>query len=130
LPNDFKINIGKANGCCNFNGSLDDIGFWNRALTEEEIASLYFGSSLGVNEVSNSNLFSVFPNPAKNEINVNLDPKLVGSLFAIYDNTCRAVKTGKINSENTTIELNDLLVGIYTFIVGENKKQTFKVIKE
>ncbi len=112
------------------NGSLDDIGIWNRALNEEEITSLYFGSSVGINEVSQSNLFSVFPNPVQNEINVNLDPKLVGSLFAIYDITGKSVKTGKINSENTTIEINDLSGGIYTFSVGENKKQTFKVVKE
>jgi len=113
-----------------FKGKLDDIGIWNRALTEEEITSLYFGSSLGVNEVSQSNLFSVFPNPAQSEINVNLDAKLLGSVFTIYDNIGKAVKTGKINSVNTVIELNDLSGGIYTFSVGENKKQAFKVIKE
>ncbi len=111
-------------------GQLDDIGIWNRALTEEEITSLYYGSSLAINEVSQSNLFSVFPNPAQNEINVNTDDKIVGSVFTIYDNIGKVVKTGKINSVNTTIELNDLSGGIYTFNVGENKKQTFKVIKE
>jgi hypothetical protein len=111
-------------------GSIDDIGMWNRALTQEEITSLYYGSSLGVNEVSQSNLFSVFPNPAQNVINVNLDGELVGSVYTIYDNIGKAVKTGKLNSVNTTIELNDLSSGIYTFSVGENKKQTFKVIKE
>jgi hypothetical protein len=111
-------------------GQLDDIGIWNRALTEEEITSLYYGSSVGINEVSQSNLFSVFPNPAQNVINVNLDAKLVGSVFTIYDNIGKVVKSGKLNSANTTIELNDLSGGIYTFSIGENKKQTFKVIKE
>jgi hypothetical protein len=37
---------------------------------------------------------------------------------------------GKITSEDTTIELGNLSVGIYLFSVGENLKQTFKVIKE
>jgi hypothetical protein len=113
-----------------FNGKIDDLAIFNRALTQEEIISLYYGSSLDVNEVSQSNLFSVFPNPAQSEINVNLDAKLLGSVFTIYDNIGKAVKTGKLNSVNTTIELNDLLGGIYTFSVGENKKQSFKVIKE
>jgi hypothetical protein len=113
-----------------YEGTLDDIGIWNRALTQEEITSLYFGSSVGVNEVSQSNLFSVFPNPAQSEINVKLDAKLLGSEFTINNNIGKAVKTGKLNSENTTIELNDLPGGIYTFSVGENKKQSFKVIKE
>jgi hypothetical protein len=38
--------------------------------------------------------------------------------------------SGKIISENTTIELGNLSGGIYLFSVGENLKQTFKVIKE
>jgi hypothetical protein len=113
-----------------FNGRIDDIGIWNRVLTDEEITSIYYGSSVGINEVSQSNLFSVFPNPTQSEVNVKLDDKLVGSVFTIYDNIGKAVKTGKLNSVNTTIELNDLSGGIYTFSVGENKKQTFKVIKE
>jgi hypothetical protein len=109
---------------------LDDIGIWNRALTEEEITSLYYGSSLGINELSLNNSFSVFPNPAQSVINVNIEANLVGSVFTIYDNKGKAVKTGKLNSSNTTIEVNDLSGGIYSFSVGGNRKQTFKVIKE
>jgi hypothetical protein len=40
------------------------------------------------------------------------------------------VLSGKINSENTVIELGNLSGGIYLFTVGENMKQTFRVIKE
>ena len=111
-------------------GLLDDIGIWNRALTQEEITSLYSGSSVGIYEVSQSNLFSVFPNPAQSIINVNIDAKLLGSVFTIYDNIGKAVKKGKLNSINTTIEVNDLSGGIYSFSVGGNSKQTFKIIKE
>ena len=113
-----------------FAGELDDIAIWNRALTDQEITALFNSSTVGINEVSENNLFSVYPNPAHSLINVNIDAKLVGSVFTIYDNIGKAVKTGKLNSVNTTIELNDLSGGIYTFSVGENLKQTFKVIKE
>jgi hypothetical protein len=128
----FGVHSAFLSTSCSFfyKGKIDDIGIWNRALNLEEITSLYFGSSVGINEVSQSNMFTVFPNPAQSEVNVKLDAKLLGSVFTIYDNLGKAVKTGKINSENITIEINDLSVGIYTFSVGENKKQTFKVIKE
>ena len=119
-----------SGGNTHFNGSLDDIGIWNRALTEEELTSLYSGSPLGINETLQSNLLSVSPNPAQNQINVNTDDKLVGSVYTIYDNIGKAVKTGKLNSVNTTIELNDLSGGFYFFRVGDNLKKTFKVIKE
>ena len=41
-----------------------------------------------------------------------------------------ATEQYKINSENTVIELGNLSGGIYLFTVGENMKQTFRVIKE
>ena len=111
-------------------GKLDDIGLWNRALTQQEIADLYASSSIGISEDSQSNLFSVFPNPSQSLIYVKTDNKLIGEVYTIYDNTGRVVLTGKINSHNTTIELGNLSVGIYIFSVGENMKQAFKIIKE
>jgi hypothetical protein len=85
---------------------------------------------LGINESSSSKIFSVFPNPAQTIINVKADKKLLDSAYVIYDNTGKLVLTGKITSENTVIELDYLSDGIYLFSVGENLKQTFKVIKE
>ena len=111
-------------------GKLDDIGIWNRALTQQEITDLYNANTVGINENSQSNLFSVFPNPAQSVINVKADSKLIGEIYSIYDNTGRVVLTGKLNSQSTTIELGNLSGGIYMFSVGENMKQAFKVIKE
>ena len=113
-----------------FNGKLDDIGIWNRSLTQQEITNLYNTITLGINENIQSNLFSVFPNPAQSLINVKADNKLIGEVYTIYDNTGRVVLTGKINSHNTIIELGNLSGGIYMFSVGGNMKQTFKIIKE
>ena len=94
------------------------------------VAVLTVNNNVGINEVSQSNLFSVYPNPAQHIINVKADAKLLGSVYSIYDNTGKIVLTGKINSTNTIIELDNLSGGIYLFSVGENMKQTFKVIKE
>jgi hypothetical protein len=113
-----------------FNGKIDDIGIWNRALTQAEITDLFTSSSVGISEVSQSNLFSVYPNPANSQINVKADTNLLGSIYTVYDNTGKVVLSGKINTENTVIELGNLSGGVYLFSVGENMKQTFKVIKE
>jgi hypothetical protein len=72
----------------------------------------------------------VFPNPAQSIINVTVDNKLIGDVYSISDNAGRIVLTGKLNSQYTTIELNNLSGGVYIFSVGENMKQTFKVFKE
>ena len=92
------------------------------------VASLSFLT--GINELFSSNLFSVFPNPATKQIDVKADATLLGSNYSIYDNTGKSVLKGKINSANTVIELGSLSGGVYLFSVGENLKQTFKVIKE
>ena len=84
----------------------------------------------GINEFSEYNLFTVFPNPAQSAINIKADNKLIGEIYTIYDNTGKVILTGKLNSQNTIIELGALSGGIYMFSVGENMKQTFKVIKE
>lgn len=86
--------------------------------------------AVGINESASNNVFSLFPNPAKNQINVKTDVKLLGSVYVVYDNTGKLVLTGKINSENTVIEFGNLSNGIYLFSVGENMKQTFRVVKE
>jgi len=86
--------------------------------------------AVGINESASSNVFSLFPNPANNQINVKTDVKLLGSVYVVYDNTGKLVLTGKINSENTVIEFGNLSNGIYLFSVGENMKQTFRVVKE
>ena len=94
------------------------------------VAVLAVNNNVGIHEFIQDNLFSVYPNPAKSQINVKADAKLLGSIYTVYDNTGKLVLTGKIISENTTIELGNLSGGIYLFSVGENMKQTFKVIKE
>jgi hypothetical protein len=88
------------------------------------------GISLGINENLNDKSFTIYPNPSQSIVNVQADAKLIGSVYAIYDNTGKVVLTGTINTENTSVELGNLSTGIYLFSVGENVKQTFKVIKE
>jgi len=56
--------------------------------------------------------------------------QLNGYNYSVYDFTGKAVLNGKINSENTTVELSDLPAGMYFFRVGDNLKQIFKIIKE
>jgi hypothetical protein len=113
-----------------FYGLIDDIGIWNRALTQQEITALYNSSSVGVTEFKNNNLFSVYPNPAKNQLNIKADVLLLNSNYTIYDYTGKLVLSGKLTSENSIIELNNLSQGIYLLTVGDNKKQTFKIVKD
>ena len=91
---------------------------------------VYSMSSLDVLENSVGNTLEIYPNPAKSVINVKTaDTKLLGMAYSIYDNAGKVVLSGKITSENTSIELGNLAAGIYMLSIAENMSQTFKVIK-
>jgi len=85
-------------------------------------------SNIPKNEKFNNVL--IYPNPAKNQINVKLSITHIGATYYITDKLGKTVTTGKINAENSTIELGNLPEGIYVFSIGEDIKQTFKIIKK
>jgi len=89
---------------------------------------VYSMGGLGVLENSVGNTLEIYPNPATSVINVKANIKLLGMAYSIYDNTGKLVQSGKITSENTSIDLDNLAAGIYVFSLTENMKQTFKVI--
>ena len=86
-------------------------------------------ANIGIYE-SKQNQFKVYPNPASSQINVEIIQSLIGSSFTITDQIGKTVLSGKLNAEKSIIELGDLSGGIYLFSIGNNAKQTFKVIKK
>jgi hypothetical protein len=83
------------------------------------VAILIVKDNIGINEVSQSNLYSVYPNPAQDLINIKADAKLLESVYTIYDAIGKVVLIGKIKSENAVIEIGNLSGGIYLFSVGD-----------
>ena len=89
-----------------------------------------YSTTTGLNLNEDVQNFIVFPNPARNKINVKADAKLLGSAYSLFDNAGRIVLSGLIISENTTVEIDNLSNGTYFFNIGQNMKQAFKVLKE
>ena len=102
----------------------------NNSCTNTASLLMTVNACVGINEIANGNLFSVYPNPATNEINVKANASLLGAAYTVFDNVGKVVLTGKIISENTIIELGNLSSGVYMLNIGDNLIQTFKVIKE
>ncbi len=98
--------------------------------TDTSTSAVLTVNPVGINEVSEQNLFSLFPNPTTSKINVKANATLVGSVYTIYDQIGKSVLSGKITSENIIIELGNLSEGIYLFSIGNNIKQKFKVSKQ
>ncbi len=104
-----------------FSGKLDDIGIWNRALTQQEISDLYTGCQLSVNT-----------QPTNQTININNNAQFsVGSSdpSATYQWQTNGVNLGwqniPINSTYSGVTTNTLTVNNVQLA---NHNQPFRVI--
>jgi hypothetical protein len=99
-----------------FNGKIDDIGIWNRALTQQEISNLYYGTVSGLNQYANLSTLNVFPNPANNQITIdcgNIVSKN-GYTLKIVNSIGQTVVTTSINQQISKIDLSTWTAnGIY-----------------
>lgn len=85
----------------------------------------------GISELSNNSI-SIYPNPAKEVINVMMDASLYNNTsIELYDAIGKLVITEKVVNNNTVISINDLAKGIYTIrIISEGKQLSKRIIKE
>ncbi len=107
-----------------FNGKLDDIGIWNRALTEQEITNLYNGNicfetvrvtdtlvinvnRTGYNPITYSNTIKVYPNPANNKITIDNGDiqKMNGYSIKIINSLGQQVYQGGITQQIVSIDI-------------------------
>jgi hypothetical protein len=104
-----------------YQGKLDDIGIWNRALTQQEITQLYnqnqcitnitvtdtliinVGQLSYTNPVAYANNITIYPNPASTQININFNniTNLVGGSVKIINSLGQQVATTPITTTGT-----------------------------
>lgn len=110
-----------------FNGKIDDIGIWNRALTPSEVTQLYnqnqcftnitvtdtliinVGQLSYNNPITYANNITIAPNPASTQININFNniTDLNGGTIKIINSLGQQVATTPITNSgnNTTMSL-------------------------
>jgi hypothetical protein len=122
------LNIGRnTNIGSYFNGKIDDIGIWNRALTQQEVTNLYnanqcfnnitvtdtlvinVGQLSYTNPVTYANNITISPNPASTEININFNniTNLNGGTLKVINSLGQQVATTQITTSgtNSTMQL-------------------------
>ena len=102
-------------------GKLDDIGFWNRALDSCEVKDLYFASlgncsGVGINEVSQSNIFTVYPNPTNSALTINTKANYTS--IQIVNMFGQVVFT---KEKSASLNVSSLPSGIYFIQLLDNK---------
>lgn len=70
---------------------------------------------------------NVFPNPAKDKINIRSETELSGKRFGIYDYTGREIKSGIFTANTKEIRLDNLTNGMYFLCI--DRIPTMKFVK-
>ena len=128
-PTSNVLLFGKAPWASNanlYNGKLDDIGIWNRALTQQEISALYNYAPASVNNL-NCKKFSVYPNPAQDKLYIKDLPD--GMQLKIYN----AIGQLMLVSDQKEINIASLSKGNYFISLFDEQKQLIQnqlLIKE
>ena len=101
-----------------FQGKLDNVGFWNRALTQQEITNLYNASlsteDFAINEVT------IYPNPTTSLL--NFKSAIQVEKILIYNMLGQLVQEEKVNALEGTINIEKLVQGTYLVKVNDIDK--------
>jgi len=102
-----------------FNGKIDDIGIWNRTLTQEEITNLYYADTtcqslvintgtLSYNPPTYNNTVTIYPNPAKDHITIDCGKitNVVGWNIKITNSLGQEVFNQPMNTQQYVVPLN------------------------
>ncbi len=133
------------------NGKIDDIGIWNRALTQDEINNLYNANIcyqnitvtdtliintgiLSYNPVTYNSTVTIYPNPANDHITIDCGnlANVTGYKIKIFNELGQEVFNGAMNQQQYSVPLNTwtgkgmYLVKIYD--ASNNVVNTKKII--
>lgn len=91
-------------------------------------ATLQVGN-LGVNDQLNNPKIVVFPNPIKDVFQLKIDSQFIGDQFEILDYTGKAILSGIMQSENNSVNLQQLRAGLYLLKIEGKSHQIIKIEK-
>ncbi len=90
----------------------------------------YFNSLMSASGIKPPNHFLIYPNPVNDFITIKADKNFLPVNYFFTNQLGQIVLKGKLTMENTPISFSDLSAGVYMFKIGEENKESFKVIKK
>lgn len=116
-----------------FNGVIDDVRIYKRALSQSDIQALYNWTGINENLYNIESQIVLYPNPATNNLNISTKENRIIHKIEILDIAGKVieVKSFKKPNENIKIGISNLSDGAYFLKVytGENMVETSKFLK-
>lgn len=118
------------------NGKIDDIGIWNRALSQQEITNLY-NNNLSTNSFVNiDSLIAIYPNPTNSKISIDCgnNSDLLGSQIKITNTLGQEIYNVTLSQQIQDVSLSSIATsGLYFVSIMDNSGKimmTKKIILE
>lgn len=116
------LSIGRAlNTSSYFSGKIDDISIYDRPLASNEIAELFDPSSSGL--IENNFEFSIFPNPAREQVSIEVPTECFASIFNISG---KLIAELKLNEIVNNIDVSAYQKGVYFIQIGNSIQKFIK----
>ncbi|MCG8581281.1 MAG: T9SS type A sorting domain-containing protein [Bacteroidales bacterium] len=113
-----------------FNGIIDDVQIYNKALSSTEVSELYNQLATSNGSIIPLNNIKVYPIPAFNELTIELTKSEV-STISLFDSKGRMIKRYNKATSKYQLNVSDLNKGVYYIhIASESGVSTQKFIKE
>jgi hypothetical protein len=74
--------------------------------------------------------FTLFPNPATDQITINGEGSLIGKTYLVFDQVGKVVFKGSIDKAITSLSVTNFSNGVYTLQIDGQGRRTFVVRKE
>ncbi len=87
-------------------------------------------SATGINEAVVGSKISLSPNPTSDVVRIKTITNFEGVLYFVTDNNGNQIFSGLLESNETSIDLSRYAAGCYFVQIGEDKKQTYKIIRK
>jgi len=121
--------IGRGPSGNYYTGVFDDIGIWNRSLTQAEVTALFNSqTTTGLNN-QEKNQAVVFPNPTKDVVSIQLNFG-IDKKFIITNVEGKRMSEGLINSNDFKVDLTEFPKGIYYLNLVDGSVGAIKLVKE
>lgn len=130
LTSNLPLYIGKGITGGFFNGAIDDIGIWGRALSTQEINDLYNSTVTLQSEITQTPKFKLSSNVASDYILLNSTSSYEKSLsFNIIDINGKIVHQGSISGSSHKINIENFSQGLYLVNLLDESNTKLKFYK-
>lgn len=125
--NPISYNLNSNNGTTNYNGHIDDVAVWSKAISRAEVTKLYEAvdtNTTSVSDFKNDIHLNIYPNPATNFISVSSSEviskvEIIDLLGRVcisknYDDKQLNIDVSMLNAGQYFIRINDYIVKQFT----------------